>query len=340
MNKTFEIKKYSLTWTFLETIKKTNLISDFSFSSSINAWQWNCDLELNLSIWDTTFSLWQFLKIYVFTDIYPNWKLMYTWMITKITWNITSWKETLTINLLWLWSLLTFIYFKNGWSYAFSLNQEPALTLKAIIDYFNTVYTWVWLNYTTNIDNYWSSVNQAFNYNKCNDSINNIVNATNFWWNIRSNGELYFKLKPTTATHILTVWKDIDNLQIEQDSEKITNKSIIFYNWWNTSQIDWTSQTSFWVRELKEDRTNLNDLTSANTYATNFILKNKDYKKKTSIIVNNSFDIEKIEIWDTISVVNTSLSLINLQIVKIQYSINKIQIELDEFSSFAKEIIT
>lgn len=178
MNKSFEIKKYSLSWSFIETVRRINLISDFSFSSSINAGQGDCDLELNLSIADTTFSLWQFLKIYVFTDIYPNWKLMYSWMITKLTWNITSWKETLTLNLLWLWSLLTFIYFKSWWNYAFSKNQDPAQTLKDIIDYFNTIYTWSWLNYWSNVVNYWSSINQAFNYNKCLDSINNTFKSS------------------------------------------------------------------------------------------------------------------------------------------------------------------
>jgi len=294
MNKTFELKKYSLTWSFIETVKKSNLISDFSFSSSINAWQGDCNLELNLSIWNTTFSLWQFLKIYVFTDIYPNWKLMYSWMITKITWNITNSKETITLNLLWLGSLLTFIYFKSWWNYAFNLNQDPAITLKAIIDYFNTIYTASRVNYGANVSNYWSSINQSFNYNKCLDSIQNTVNSTNFWWSIRSTGELYYKLKPTSATHILTVWKDIDNLTVEQDSERVINKSIIFYTTWNTNQSDWTSQTSFWLRELKEDRTSLLDLSSANIYATNYISKNKDFKKKTSIIINNSFDIEKI----------------------------------------------
>lgn len=340
MNKTFEIKKYSLTWSFIETVKKTDLISDFSFSSSINAWQGDCDLELNLSIWDTTFSIWQFLKIYVFTDIYTNWKLMYTWMITKISWNITSWKETLTLNLLWLWSLLSFIYFKSWWNYVFNLNQEPATTLKAIIDYFNTVYSWSWLNYFSNCINYGSSVNNAFNYNKCFESISNITKITNYWWSIRSNGELYFKLKPTSATHILTVWKDIDSLKVERDSEKIINRSMVFYNWWNTTQNDLTSQTSFWVKELKEDQTNLLDLASANIYANNSLSKNKDYKNKVSININNNYNIENIEIGDTISVVNTTLQLINLQIRKINYSINYINVELDEFDTLAKEILT
>ncbi len=340
MNKTFEIKKYSLTGSFLETIKRTNIISDFYFSSSINAWQWECNIEFNLSVWDTTFSLWQFLKIYVFTDIYPDWKLMYTWMITRINWNITNWKETLNISLLWLWSLLTFIYYKNWWNYNFSLTQEPATTLKDIIDYFNTIYTWSWLNYWSNVVNYWTSITQVFNYNKCNESLTNTTNTTTYWWNIRSNWELFFKAKPTLATHLLTLWKDIDNLTIQQDSERIINKHILFYTWWDTSQIDATSQTSFWVREIKEDTTRINDLATANIYASNYVSKNKDYKKKTSIIVNNSFDIEKIEVWDTISVLNTTLSLINLQIYKIQYSINTIQIELEEFDSLAKEIIS
>ena len=340
MNKTFEIKKYSLTWIFLETVKKTDLISDFSFSSSINAGQWDCNLELNLSIWDTTFSVWEFLEIYVFTEIYPNWKLMYTWMITKINWDITSWKETLTLNLIWLWSLLTFIYFRSWWSYNFSLNQDPAITLKAIIDYFNTIYTGSWLNYSSNVVNYWSNINYTYNYLKCLDSLKNTTSTTNYWWNIRSTGELYFKLKPSSATHILTLWKDIDNLKIEQDSEKIINKSILFYNWWDTSQSDWTSQSAYWLRELKEDKTNINDLWSANIYASNIILKNKDLKKKTSIVINNSFDIEKIEIWDTISVMNTTLSLINLQIVKINYSIDRLHIELEEFDTLAKELLT
>ena len=116
MNKTFEIKRYNLTWTFLNPIKKDDLISDLSFSNSINSWQWDCNLEFNLSIWNNDFSLWDFWKIYVYTDIYPNWKLIYTWIINIIVWNITSWKESIAITLIWLWSLLTFRYFYS-WSY-------------------------------------------------------------------------------------------------------------------------------------------------------------------------------------------------------------------------------
>lgn len=294
---------------------------------------------MNLEFWNSIFSLWNFLKIYIFTDIYPNWKLLYTWIISKIIWKITSWSETIELQLLGLWSLLNFIYFKSWWNYNFSLNQDPATILKTIIDYFNTIYTWVWLNYGSNVIDYWSSVNQSFNYHTCFSSIKNTINSTDYWWSIRSNWELYYKPIPSSATHILTLNKDIDSITIEQDSEKITNKSIIDYTTGNTSQQDVTSQTSYWLRELYESRTSLLDLSSANIYASNFVWKNKDPKKKTSIIINNSYDLELFEVWDTISVVNTTLQISNLQIKKIDYSIDKIKIELDEFDTIGKELL-
>ncbi len=340
MNKTFEIKVYNLDWTFNKLVSRSDLMKDFYYTSAINEWQGNADIELNLSIWNNDFTLWQVIKVYIFTDIYPNWKIIYSGMITKMTWKITSWAESLTLNCIWLGSLLSFIYFKSWGNYAFTLNQEPATTLKAIIDYFNTKYTGTFLNYWANVSNYGSSVNLSYSYSKCLDALKNTASATNFWWNIRSTGELYYKTTPTTATHILTVWKDIDTLTIENDSERVINEYILTYNSWTATNSDATSKTSFWLRELQESKTDIQDLASANIYGTNYISKNKDYKKKTSIVINNSYNLESIEIGDTISVVNTDLSLKNLQIRKISYNINNMVIELDEFDTLAKELIS
>lgn len=336
--KQYEVKIYELDWTFKETLLWTEIINDFSFSAQINWWQWEWIFELDKTFGNISYLIWDFVKVYVYTDDYTSWLLLYTWIINKITRKITGWIQTLQLSCLWLASILSFIYFYS-WSYAFNKNQDPAQTIKDVIDYFNTKYTAGWIGYSWwNISNYWSSINIDFNYTKCFDAIKNLKNATNYRWFLGANWDMFFKQVPSSPTHTFTLEKDLDEIILEENWEKIINKHILNWKSWTATNSDPTSQTTYWLRELFENKTDIADLSSANIYWTNYIANNKDYKKKTSVIINNSYNIESIKPWDTIKILNIDYTIDNLQINKISYSSDKIRLELDQIDSVWNEI--
>ena len=158
--KSYEFKVYWLDWTFKKTLNWDKLKSNISFNSSINWTQWQCNIELNFWVNDILwFNSSDIIKIYSYDDWFPSWKLIYTWQIQIIWKNYLSDTQNITLTVFWLWVLLNNLIFQSWWSQTFSKNQDPAQTVRDIINYFNTIYTWNWLNYTaTSIINYWSNI--------------------------------------------------------------------------------------------------------------------------------------------------------------------------------------
>lgn len=337
--KQYEIKVYNLNWTLKETLLWSDVVTDFSYTSQINWWQGEANFVLNKKFSNNNYSIWNFLKVFVFTDYYPNWKLLYSWIINRITRKNTSWIESLQLTCLWLSSILNFLYFYSSW-YVFNKNQDPAQTIKDVINYVNTIYTGNWFSYSWWwIQNFWNNINIDFNYTKCFDSIKNIAKATNFRWYIWADGQVIFKDVPITPTHIFTLEKDVEEITLQEDGEKIINNFILTRKSWITTPFfDNFSQTNYWLRELKQDKTDIADIASANIYWNNFIKNNKEFKKKTSISVNSKYNIESINPWDTIKVLNIDFTINNLQIQKITYTSENIKLELDSIDNLWQEI--
>jgi hypothetical protein len=108
--------------------------------------------------------------------------LIYTGIINKIERKYTDGIETIALKFLGLASVLSLFPFYSA-SYTPNKNQDPALTIKNIIDYANTKYNW--FSYAGgNIVNYGSNLNIDFDYTKCFDAIKNIVSPFARWWRI------------------------------------------------------------------------------------------------------------------------------------------------------------
>lgn len=336
--KSYEIKAYSLAWVFKKTLPANKRKNEISFSSNINWPQWQLDINLNLSITDTLwFDHWDILKVYSYSDTYPNWKLIYTWQVQDIVKEYWENIQSVNITCFWLWTLLNSLIFKSWANLVFTKTQDPAQTIKDIIDYFNSVYTFWWLSYTwSSITNYGSSTTINFNYTDCFTALKNSANITNYRWHIDETWIVYFKIKPVTPTHKLTVQKDIQSITIKEVSENIKNSVYVEYNIWTTWVIeDSTSISVYWKKQEKLTETQL-WVWSAITFANNYLTQNKDKKIQTTMIINDSYlynwqTIENIKPWDTITVLNHSISITNLQVVRVNYNgINTI-VDLDYF---------
>lgn len=200
------------------------------------------------------------------------------------------------------------------------------------------------ITYTsTSIETSGVTVNQDFSYNKALESIKKTASATEYWWTIDGNGVLQFHPRTGAAGqihHKVDIGKQVDSLQVEENLEKLINRYILTYSAGTVTANDTTSQTAYGIREFKEDRTDITDVTTANSTAAAYIAKNKDPKRKISLIINNNYDIETIKPGDLMTVRNVDLDISTLQISKIEYNPDNIKVSLEDFNSLFDEIST
>lgn len=329
----FNYKVYDISWAYKFTINIDTIKNLIKFTGNINSWQWQCTLRLDYKFDNTQIVNTDVIKIFK-SDV-----LIYTWIVQDIFRNITNSYEEIELPLLWLGTLGTYILYRDGWSGEFNKTQDPADTIKEIIDYINATYTGVWLNYDiTSIEDYWSSVSLDFDYDNCFEALQKCIEITDFWFFIDKDWKVYFQSKPSTATHTLTVWKDIESITYEEDSENLVNKLRLVYSDGNKTYEDVTSQTTYWLREINLNESDIVWVTSADIFWANYINTNKDPIQQVRITVNKNFDIESIKVLDTIRVLNFDFTINNLQVVKYSYDVDKLSIDLENFDSFGKEI--
>lgn len=336
MLKRYQTKIYEIDWTYKKTLDPDLILNDISFSSNINWWQW--ELRLSLAVWYDYdwISYWDIVRVWE-SDENNDHLLIYTWSITKINrtydWN----NEWVTIIAVWLFAFLNRLFFKSGSNYSFSKNQDPAQTIKDVVDHFNSEYTANRLSYT-DVDNYWSNVNIAFDYDKCNQAIQEIQKATeSFYFFVDADGDITYKEKDWVVTHYFTLEKDVLSLNSEEDIESLANNVFVEYSGWVSNDSDATSQSTYGLIEEKIS-SNLNDSGSADIYAQDYIDQNKDFKKQTVLVVNSAYNIETIKPWDYVKLRNSKYELDWVQILKTQYSFDKVVCYLDKYTSLPQEI--
>lgn len=329
----YNYKVYDKTWAIKFTISPAKIKNDVSFSANINGMQGQLSLKLKENFDYSGISATDIIKIY------KGFTLIYTGIVQNIKRIITNSYEEVEYPLLWIGTLLTYLLFKSSWNYSFTKNQDPSQTAKDIIDYVSSIYPWL-LNYDTgSIPAYGSSISIDFANINCFEALKKVATATWYWFFIDKDGKVYFKVKNiSTINHKLTVWKDIEEIQLEENSESLANKLRVNYSWWSSSSYeDSVSQTSYWLREVFQSQTSL-DLNGANSFWNSYILTNKNPIKKTKIILNKNYNLESIKIWDVIKVNNFAYFISWLQIVSYNYTSDKLEIWLENQSFLWSEI--
>ncbi len=326
----YQVKVYNNNWTVLiDTIKPKDIISNISFSANINWWQWQLNIEINKDINDTTYNLYNIVRVNEYSDNNKQGRWIYYWYISKLVRKQTTTRQTIVLTCLGIASLLPRIL--TGWY----TDQDPAQSVRDITNQFNTK---MWNNliyYWSNVENFGTNlkINQ---WSNALEWLQNCQKITNFWWFINGDWEIYFKPKPTTATHKLKNKKDVEQIIIDEDWENIVNRINVFVIPlpWKTYE-DATSIATYWLSETSE---NVSDnyawVSGQDMYWTKFIEEHKDPKRKTSLIVNNQYDIGSINPGESIKVLNFEYDIDNLQIVQFTYTSDKINLNLEAFDSF------
>jgi len=348
MNKYFLIKVYDSTGaTLIKTIKSTEILNEPSFKSVINGGFGECKINLNLPIDDfgegTEIDYMTIVKIYEY-DVtnHPTGILIYTGFVAGYKLYISGSVAGVELIVHGLASLLEFIYYKSGSSYApVHTGVDPAVILKAIIDYFNTVYPSGLIGYTAlTIDTVGTNVSITYDKNKCYEACKKVKDVCGgaWYWKVDRDGQVYLKQKPATATHTFTIGKDIEALNIDKSSEDIKNFIRVEYTGGaNKEDSNAASITDYGRRDLIVTDTTLQDLATATQRVNKELTDNKDAKIKGTLTVNTKYDLESVKVGDTCKILNYKTGSIlfdtNMQIVSISYSLSNVKLELAEISS-------
>jgi len=329
----FNYKVYKKDWSFKFTINPKSVKNEVKFSANENWWQWQMLLSLNYDFDNATINNSDFIKIRKWTS------LIYTWICQKITRRITSDIQEINIPLLWLWTLPGYLMFFQEWGawYSFTSNKDPSLIFKDVINWIGYYYWW-WLSYDdTSIPLYWSNEEFTFYYTNCLEAMNDIATRIGWKWFIDKDWKVYFKPKDTSSSHNLTVWKDIEKIELSQDSEKLINNIRVEHSSWVNIYIDEVSRTLYWNKNKYFDKKSFTSA-QADTFWNAYIEENKNPINKTTILVNKNYDIESIKVLENVTIKNFNYWINNLKIVKYQYSVDRLLIELEAFDSFWKEL--
>lgn len=213
-----------------------------------------------------------------------------------------------------------------------------------MLDKYNALAGYAWFD-TTDITVTGTTLSLATNYSRCLDVIKDMSKAKEgFYFYIDGAGAAHFKQKSSTAQHLLTLGQDIDSLVIKKDIEDLINWHRVKYSS-GTSAIneDTPSQVAYYISQLLDDQSSkFTDVTTANAYSAAYLAKSKNPMSHTTVYINTTFQdgenvtdgsIEELIPGDTVTILNSDESIINLQIYKIKYDIRGVELELESIKT-------
>lgn len=331
--------------THIQTIKPDLLKAPPTFSQEINGGYGECQLDFSLNFDDfgegDAIAFMNIVKIYAIDSENQTGRLIYTGFISQYKPYIRGADQGVEVNLLGLVSLLQLAYYKNGANFTVTHSaDDPADIIKAIIDHFNSIYAGSLVTYAGGqIDNIGTVVDLEFVGQKWLEAIKQTAKLADggWWWKVAEDGEFYLKEKPATATHAFTIGKDVEQMTVTKTSETVLNNVTVEYDGGSTSSSNAGSQTEFGKREKLISDTSLKDANAGSQRAQKELNDFKDDKVSATLIINSAYDIESVKAGDTCTVRNLKLGSTlfgdNMQIVKVKYYWDKIEITLEAIRS-------
>lgn len=350
MQKFFEIKIYNRLSNVLKWQIKPNMISgNIEWSESIDGWQGDMSFTLDVVSSDQTYKQWDIVEIREVTSYDKSISPSYTGIIERIVREDNEKWSYITIQILWIFTVLWDVIYEDTGSKVFTKNMTPWNIMKSIIDSFNAKYgsLSVWMQnlssniirYTsTSIDTTWIAVNISFDYTTCLESIKKTLENTGLYWFVWADGICYVQKKPIVETHTMTYLREVKRIESEEHKNDICNKLHLEIQWgWIKVYNNISSQSIFWIKEKNITRTDIVDIPTQDIVGQNYIDENGSIKKETTLQIL-PIKSNAIKPWDTITIQNTFHSIINQQIVKINKKLDLFEIILWSYTSLGEVV--
>jgi hypothetical protein len=329
-NKEFLVKVKDSSGTLLANLNKDLVTSSPSISSQINNGYGDVTLDVATRFDDIDSYLAEgnIVEVYAVDSNHPLGSLVHKGVITQVTPYVASNIEGVRLNVLGFTTLLNRVFYRDGSTYTIShAAVDPKVIFEDIIDKFQVIYGSGFVSYTgSSIATVGTSVTKDFENIKSFDALNQAFELVEggYIWFIDQSGIVYLKEIPSTPTHIFTIGKDVDNLEIVRTAETMINRQRVTYDVGTITVTDSGSITANGEFEGQPVSDTSLNLVSATEVATARVLNNKELKITGRITVTPDFDIELIQIGDTCKVRNynssTGFALDNQLIVSKSYN--------------------
>ena len=312
----YNIKVYDSDLDYKYTINPLDLRSKISFTENELSGQGQCVLSLDYDFDDTRIEATDVIRVY------KNLDLLYSGVVGNIERNINNKGSELKIPLLGLASVFSLVMYPNT-----NENQDPAQTIKDIVDTVSTVYDYFSYD-SDSIKDFGSNVSIDFENQTCLEAIKSTAETTDYTFFIDSSGKVYFKGKTDSETVKHTVAKDIDEIQVRENNEDLVNKLVLEYKS-ATKTYDQSGTDKERTKYLR--KTDIENEASADIFATSFFEQNNRTQLETVVSL---VGVDKPKVGDKLTVKNFAYELENLTIKKIVYNEEKITLYLEKFVSF------
>lgn len=244
--KNYNIKVYTIAGAYVRTFSPSVVMDGVSFSAQIGGGQGEMRCKLNLPFSTASIAQNHIIKVYEADDANSSGRIIYTGIVGSLLRVNDSGSEYVEMRALGLASLLSYVYYASP-GYSFSKNQDANATVKDIVDSFSVDYPGL-ISYTgTSTEDVGANSNISFDYDKCLDALTKTVGTSSYWWSIYADGTMQFHPKTGAVgqvTHNVTIGKDVDSIEVEENSEKVVNSYILDYSGGTVTASDAPSQTA------------------------------------------------------------------------------------------------
>lgn len=320
--KKYQIKTYTVDWSYKDTINPNDILNEISFTSNINWWLWQLTIETKYKIDDMNYQGGEFVKVVLFDDYHKWWLQIYYWFISQIVKKVESSRETTSFVCLWVNSLLNDVLFTNG-----SQTQTPSWMITDVLTYFQTVYSCISAGSIDTTDS--TSQNYNWTNQNCFDIIKTVCEWS--WLKFYVDGLWKLNVFKDWNSHFLKLHYDVDAMTITDTIEEVVNNYSLARNGWTVkSYSDATSQTTYWRKDKFESKTDINSATTQDTFGNQYILDHKNPKEHMTITLNTNFPFENIKPWDKITVLNAWIDIFDKVVNKISYKPDQCVLTIDK----------
>lgn len=333
---------------FLKTFEPGTLKNLPSFRSKINGGLGELILDLNLPFDDfdegNSVAFLNLVDLYAIDADHPRGRRIYRGYVSRYEpYAEAGGGEGVRVTCLGLASLLTASYYST----TTHTNEDPETIGQAIVDHFSSVYGGSLLSYSGTTQAVGSTVTYTFTDQKWFDALRKTgeLAGSGWWWKIDQDGKYHLKPKPASATHTLTIGKDIDSIVAPKDAEKVINEVIVRRSGGTaTPYTDASSQATYGTgspatgkRTKIVSDASIPDATTADARGNKLLADLKDAKVSARVTVNVNADLEAITVGDTVRIRNhrkgNTFFSDNMLIVSTYYKGDTLDLELEQLSS-------
>lgn len=138
--KNYNIKVYTTAGEYVRTFSPSVVMNGVSFTAQKNGGQGEMRVRLNIPFTSAAVAYNNIIKVYETDDANPNGRQIYMGIVGSLQRISESGAEYVEMRALGLASMLSWVYYDNAGNNIFTKNQEPAETIKNIIDTFRLKY--------------------------------------------------------------------------------------------------------------------------------------------------------------------------------------------------------